>query len=91
MSTIASGATVLVREDGPAVRVTLNRPDKRNALSFELMEELIAALEALGGDGLRAVVIEANGPAFSRRPRPERDDRSRRRRSSSGCSTSARS
>ena len=45
MSTLASGATVLVREDGPAVRVTLNRPEKRNALSFELMEELIAALK----------------------------------------------
>ncbi len=63
MSTLASGATVLVREDGPAVRVTLNRPDKRNALSFELMEELIAALRSV--DDARAVVIEANGPAFS--------------------------
>jgi enoyl-CoA hydratase/carnithine racemase len=63
MSTLAGGATVLVREDGPAVRVTLNRPDKRNALSSELMEELIAALESVGD--ARAVVIEANGPAFS--------------------------
>ncbi|HEX6022630.1 MAG TPA: enoyl-CoA hydratase [Solirubrobacter sp.] len=63
MSTLASGATVLVREDGPAVRVTLNRPEKRNALSYELMEELIAALKGVGD--ARAVVIEANGPAFS--------------------------
>ncbi len=63
MSTIASGATVLVREDGPAVRVTLNRPEKRNALSYELMEELIAALRRVGD--ARVVVIEANGPAFS--------------------------
>ncbi len=63
MSTLASGATVLVHEDGPAVRVTLNRPDKRNALSYELMEELIAALKRV--DDARAVVIEANGPAFS--------------------------
>ena len=63
MSTLASGATVLVREDGPAVRVTLNRPDKRNALSFELMEELIAALRSVGD--ARAVVLEATGPAFS--------------------------
>jgi enoyl-CoA hydratase/carnithine racemase len=63
MSTLASGAMVLVREDGPAVRVTLNRPDKRNALSYELMEELIAALRRVGD--ARAVVIEANGPAFS--------------------------
>jgi enoyl-CoA hydratase/carnithine racemase len=63
MSTLASGAPVLVREDGPAVRVTLNRPDKRNALSYELMEELIAALRSVGD--ARAVVIEAGGPAFS--------------------------
>ena len=63
MSTLASGATVLVREDGPAVRVTLNRPEKRNALSYELMEELIAALRRVGD--ARVVVIEANGPAFS--------------------------
>jgi enoyl-CoA hydratase/carnithine racemase len=63
MSTLASGATVLVREDGPAVRVTLNRPDKRNALSYELMEELIGALRSVGD--ARAVVIEANGTAFS--------------------------
>ena len=63
MSTLASGATVLVREDGPAVRVTLNRPDKRNALSYELMGELIAALRSVGD--ARAVVIEAGGRAFS--------------------------
>ena len=63
MSTLASGATVLVREDGPAVRVTLNRPDKRNALSYDLMGELIAALRSVGD--ARAVVIEAGGRAFS--------------------------
>ena len=33
MSTLATGATVLVHQDGPAVRITLNRPEKRNALS----------------------------------------------------------
>jgi enoyl-CoA hydratase/carnithine racemase len=47
-------------------RVTLNRPEKRNALSLELMRELIAALEeAARQDGTRAVVIEGAGPAFS--------------------------
>ena len=49
-----------------SARVTLNRPEKRNALSLELMEELIAALrEASGRDSVRAVVIEGTGPAFS--------------------------
>src|SRR5947209_20395877 len=57
---------VLVREEGAAARVTLNRPEKRNALSLELMEELIAALRALGADPqVRSIVIEGAGPAFS--------------------------
>ena len=46
--------------------MTLNRPEKRNALSLELMRELIGALEKLGSDAsVRAVVIEGAGPAFS--------------------------
>jgi enoyl-CoA hydratase/carnithine racemase len=66
MSTLTGGATVLVREDGPAARVTLNRPDKRNALSLEMMEELIGTLRGLSEEpGVRAIVLEAAGPAFS--------------------------
>jgi enoyl-CoA hydratase/carnithine racemase len=66
MSTLADNATVLVREDGPAARVTLNRGERRNALSLELMEELLAALRRLGAEsGVRAIVLEGAGPAFS--------------------------
>jgi enoyl-CoA hydratase/carnithine racemase len=58
--------TVLVERDGVLARITLNRPEKRNALSLELMEELIAALESVGGDNeARAIVVEGAGPAFS--------------------------
>ena len=58
--------TILVSREGEVARVTLNRPEKRNALSLELMEELIGALEALRADaGVRAVVIEGAGPVFS--------------------------
>jgi enoyl-CoA hydratase/carnithine racemase len=58
--------TILVSREGETARVTLNRPEKRNALSLELMEELIAALEALRVDAdVRAVVIEGAGPVFS--------------------------
>jgi enoyl-CoA hydratase/carnithine racemase len=57
---------LLVSTDGPAARITLNRPDKRNALSLELMQELIAALRAASsGRDTRAIVIDAAGPAFS--------------------------
>jgi enoyl-CoA hydratase/carnithine racemase len=58
--------TILVSHEGPVARVTLNRPEKRNALSLELMEELIAALQAVRADAdVRAVVVEGAGPVFS--------------------------
>jgi enoyl-CoA hydratase/carnithine racemase len=57
---------VLVRDDPPAATVTLNRPEKRNALSLALMEELIGVLRALGAESrVRAIVLEGAGPAFS--------------------------
>jgi len=59
-------ANVLVERRGPAAVVTLNRPEKRNALSLELMRELTGALRALGDDRLvRAIVLAGAGPAFS--------------------------
>jgi enoyl-CoA hydratase/carnithine racemase len=61
----ASAGPVLVRRDGPAARITLNRPAQRNALSLELMREVTAALRELRGDtGVRAIVIDGAGPAF---------------------------
>ena len=56
---------VLVRQDGPEARITLNRPKQRNALSLEVMQEVTAAVERLGADtSVRAIVIEGAGPAF---------------------------
>ncbi len=53
-------------ETQPAARITLNRPEKRNALSLELMQEVIAALrDASKRPETRAIVIDASGPAFS--------------------------
>jgi enoyl-CoA hydratase/carnithine racemase len=55
-----------LHEQGEAARIVLNRPEKRNALSLELMEELIEALRALGTRReIRAIVLEGAGPAFS--------------------------
>ncbi len=45
-------------------RIRLNRPDKRNALSLELMQELITCFRALDHN-THAVILAANGPAFS--------------------------
>ena len=57
---------LLVTRDGSAARIVLNRAEKRNALSLDLMEEMIAALhEASARPDTRAIVIEGAGPAFS--------------------------
>jgi enoyl-CoA hydratase/carnithine racemase len=51
---------------GRSARITLNRPEKRNALSLGLMEELIRALEAVSADPeVRTIVVEGAGPGFS--------------------------
>lgn len=60
-------ALVLVDEPLPAIRrLTLNRPEKRNALSNDLRTELFAALEAADRDeAVRVVVIRGAGSCFS--------------------------
>src|SRR5690242_13358567 len=51
---------------GPVALLTLNRPDKLNALSNPLIGELLAALDACErDDGVRAIVITGAGRAFS--------------------------
>jgi enoyl-CoA hydratase/carnithine racemase len=57
---------IQVRREGASARITLNRPEKRNALSLALMRELIVALETVSRDrDVRAIVLEGAGPAFS--------------------------
>ena len=56
----------LLTEDQGAVRVlTLNRPEKRNALDTALSRALLEALRAADGeDGVRCVVLTGAGPGF---------------------------
>jgi len=57
---------ILLEAEGPIALVTLNRPQRRNALSLELMTELIECLNAIGRDrSLRAVILAAAGKVFS--------------------------
>jgi methylglutaconyl-CoA hydratase len=50
---------------GPAAVVTLNRPDRRNALSRALIAELTAAVSQAAADtAVRVVILTGNGPAF---------------------------
>jgi enoyl-CoA hydratase/carnithine racemase len=51
--------------DGPIAVVTLNRPERRNALSLELMTEIMGCLDQIGrNSGLRAVILAAAGKVF---------------------------
>src|SRR4030088_272694 len=57
---------LLVEDALPAVLVTLNRPQQRNALSTPLMQELTDVLERQSArPEVRAIVLRARGPAFS--------------------------
>src|SRR6202044_1461391 len=52
-------------QEGAAAIVTLNRPQRRNALSLDLMLELMDALEHLARDaGTRAIILAAAGKVF---------------------------
>jgi enoyl-CoA hydratase/carnithine racemase len=51
--------------DGPITTLVLDRPEKRNALSLEVMAELTAAVAAAGESDALGVILAANGPVFS--------------------------
>lgn len=56
---------VLYEQHGRVAVITLNRPEARNALNRALLQELHARLdEAEADDGVGAVVLAGNGPAF---------------------------
>jgi enoyl-CoA hydratase len=52
-------------EEGPVVRITLDRPEKRNALSIALSDELIEAIDQVQrSTALKVVVIQGAGETF---------------------------
>jgi 2-(1,2-epoxy-1,2-dihydrophenyl)acetyl-CoA isomerase len=58
-------ANIDIHHDGPALRITLNRPEVLNALSLALLDELREALEGpASDDGVRAVLITGAGRGF---------------------------
>jgi methylglutaconyl-CoA hydratase len=60
-----AGELVLKTEQPRVVRLTLNRPQKRNALTRELLEELKQHVDAAAKrDDLRLLVLAAEGPVF---------------------------
>src|ERR1700730_3800163 len=56
---------LICEREGSLAVVTLNRSNRRNALSLGLMNGLIGCLSDIGGDReIRAVILAAAGPAF---------------------------
>lgn len=56
---------LLVEPDGPFTTITLNRPEKRNALALDVMIELTQAFRDVAATDALGVILAANGPVFS--------------------------
>jgi enoyl-CoA hydratase/carnithine racemase len=56
---------ILVERSGAFATITMNRPQRRNALSLAHMRELIAAFGQVGDSDAVGVVLAGNGPVFS--------------------------
>jgi len=57
--------TLILARSGPVLKITLNRPDARNALSPRMVEELTDAIAHAEGDpAVRAVVLMGAGGTF---------------------------
>jgi enoyl-CoA hydratase/carnithine racemase len=58
--------TIRVENDGAACIITLNRPQRRNAISTELMDELIDAMQKLDSDSaVRGVIVTGGDEYFA--------------------------
>jgi methylglutaconyl-CoA hydratase len=55
---------ILVAEEDGVQRITLNRPERRNAMTPEMQSELIAAMEEAAASDCRVVVFAGAGDAF---------------------------
>jgi methylglutaconyl-CoA hydratase len=64
MEVSLSYKTILIAEVAGVRTITLNRPERRNAMTPELQEELIAALQEAAASNCRLVVLRGAGDAF---------------------------
>jgi len=56
--------TIQLAYDGGIATITLNRPDKRNAISYELIEDLLTALAEVAKSSARVLILTGSGNAF---------------------------
>jgi methylglutaconyl-CoA hydratase len=57
-------AFIDIKRDGPVVRVTLNRPEVRNAFNEHVIAELTGWATSVPGSGARVAVLAGEGKAF---------------------------
>ncbi len=57
--------TIQLAYDSGIATITLNRPDKRNAISFELIDDLLRALQEVEASDARVLILTGAGKAFS--------------------------
>lgn len=56
---------ILVEGEGDFVTITMNRPERRNALSSAMMREMTQAVDEVGKGEARGIIIAGNGPVYS--------------------------
>jgi methylglutaconyl-CoA hydratase len=56
--------TIHLARDASVATITLNRPDKRNAINYELIEELLAALDEVANSSVLVLILTGAGKAF---------------------------
>jgi len=61
---LMSYKTIQVAYDGKVATLTLNRPDKRNAISFELIDDLLQALDEIAKSDAIVLIVTGAGKAF---------------------------
>jgi methylglutaconyl-CoA hydratase len=56
--------TIHLAQDSRVATITLNRPDKRNAISYELIDDLLAALDDVAKSSALVLILTGAGKAF---------------------------
>jgi methylglutaconyl-CoA hydratase len=56
--------TLTLKYDGAVALITFNRPEKRNAISYELIDELLAALGQVEHSDAQVLILTGTGKAF---------------------------
>jgi methylglutaconyl-CoA hydratase len=64
MSEQNSYSTLTLAYDGALAVITLNRPEKRNAISYELIEDVLCALDEVAISSAQVLILTGSGKAF---------------------------